>query len=57
MKYKVITISREFAAYGRTIAKRLAEELGLEWYDKDFVKKTVEESGFELEMIQKEGES
>ncbi|MBQ9421629.1 MAG: cytidylate kinase-like family protein [Lachnospiraceae bacterium] len=57
MKYKVITISREFAAYGRTIAKRLAEELGLEWYDKDFVKKTAEESGFELEMIQNEGES
>ena len=44
MKYKVITISREFAAYGRMIAKRLAEDLGQEWYDKDFVKKTEEES-------------
>ena len=56
MNYQVITISREYAAYGRTIAKALSEELGLQWYDKDFVKKTAEESGFETEMIQEEGE-
>lgn len=57
MKYQVITIHRDYAAYGRTIAKALSEALGLPWYDKDFVKKTVEESGFEKEMIQEEGES
>ncbi len=56
MKYQVITISRDYAAYGRTIAKALSEALDLHWYDKDFVKKTAEESGFETEMIQEEGE-
>ena len=57
MKYQVITIHRDFAAYGRTIARALSEALGLPWYDRDFVKKTALESGFESEMIREEGET
>lgn len=56
-QYPVITISREFCAYGRTIAKALSDELGVPFYDRDFVKKTVEESGYAEEDVQKEGES
>ena len=56
MGYKVITISREYAAYGRTIARKLSERLGIEFYDKDFVKETAIESGYTEEEIYKEGE-
>lgn len=52
----VITISREYGAGGRSVAKRLSELLGIPWYDKDFVKKTVESSGFSEEDILREGE-
>lgn len=52
----VITISREYGAGGRSVAKRLSELLGIPWYDKDFVKKTVEHSGFSEEDILREGE-
>lgn len=56
-KYPIITIARQYAAYGRTIAGALSERLGIPYYDKDFVKKTAEESGYTEEDILKEGES
>ena len=37
----IITISREFGAGGRTIAKGLSKELGIPWYDRDFVRLLV----------------
>ena len=53
---KVITISREFGAGGHTIGKRVAQELGIEIYDKDIVRETVRASGFETEVVQEEEE-
>ena len=53
---KIITISREYAAGGRKIAKLLAEQLNLPYYDKDIVKETAKASGFEPELIESEGE-
>lgn len=53
---KVITISREFGAGGHSIGKKVAEELGIEIYDKDIVKQTVEETGFDKSMIEREEE-
>lgn len=53
---QVITISREFGAGGRTIAKGLSEKLGIPWYDEDFVKKTAINSGYSVDEILKEGE-
>ena len=53
---KVITISREFGAGGHTIAKRVADELGITIYDKDIVRETVKASGFDMELVQKEEE-
>ena len=32
-----ITITRQFGSMGRTIAKKLSEELGIEFYDRDIV--------------------
>jgi len=55
-KLPVITISREYHAGGRSVAKALSEELGIPWYDKDFVKLASEISGYSVEEIQAEGE-
>lgn len=52
----VITINRQYAAYGRTMAAMLSERLGLMYYDKDFVRKTVAESGFDYEEVEKRGD-
>ena len=38
---KIITIGREFGAGGGEIGKRVAKELGVEYYDKDIIFKTV----------------
>ena len=53
---KIITISRECGAGGHTIGKRVAQELGIEIYDKDIVRETVRASGFETEVVQEEEE-
>ena len=53
---KVITISREYGAGGHTIGKRVAQELGIEIYDKDIVRETVKASGFDTEIVEQEGE-
>ena len=37
----VITINRDFGSLGRPIAKRLAELLGIEYYDRDIVEATA----------------
>ena len=56
LKYPVITISREYAAYGRTIAAGLSSRLGIPFYGKDFVKETAKQSGYSEEVIVREGE-
>lgn len=57
LQNRVITISRQYAAYGRTVASALAKNLGIEFYDRDFVKKTVEESGYSEDDVEREGEA
>lgn len=53
---KVITISREYGAGGHTIGKRVAQELGIELYDRDIVRETVKASGFEADVVEHEEE-
>lgn len=53
---KIITISREYGAGGHSIGQRVAEELGIPFYDRDIVKETARASGFETELIETEGE-
>ncbi len=55
-RYPVITISREFGAGGRSIAKSVSEKLGIPFFDKDFVKQTAAESGYSVEDVEREGE-
>ncbi|MCR5774753.1 MAG: cytidylate kinase-like family protein [Lachnospiraceae bacterium] len=52
----IITISREFAAGGRTVAKGLSEKLSIPWHDRDFIRLTAENSGYSEDEILKEGE-
>jgi cytidylate kinase len=56
MKYRVITITREFGSGGRTIGKALGEKLGYDVYDYEFVKKMTMESGLEEDYIKEYGE-
>ena len=53
---KVITISREYGAGGHTIGKQVAQELGIELYDRDIVRETVQASGYDTETVQQEEE-
>ncbi|MDD6188224.1 MAG: cytidylate kinase-like family protein [Clostridiales bacterium] len=45
MKHFVVTIGREFGSLGREAGKELAQELGVEFYDRDLVRKAAEELG------------
>lgn len=42
----VITISREFGSGGREIGRRVAERLGIRFYDKEIIALTAAQSGF-----------
>ena len=53
---KIITISREFGSGGRTIGRRVAEELGIPFYDKEIVEQISLESGFAPRFIEENGE-
>lgn len=51
-KKTIITISREFGSGGRLIGQRLAEKLGVPFYDKQLLDRIAEESGFSAELMQ-----
>ena len=46
MEKKIITISREFGAGGRTIGHLVADKLGIPFYDGKLVEDIAKESGF-----------
>lgn len=50
---QVITISREFGSGGRELGKRLADELGYAYYDKEIVTALAKQSGLDEEYIEK----
>lgn len=52
----VIAINRECGAGGRSLAAILSEKLDIPYYDRDFVSKTAEESGYEETEVEAEGE-
>ena len=52
----IITISREYGAGGHTIGKRVAEALGIEFYDRDIIRDTVKESGLDQSVVEHEEE-
>ena len=56
MEKKIITISREFGSGGRTIGRKIAEKLGIPFYDKELVDQIAVESGFAPKFIEEHGE-
>lgn len=60
MEKYVVTISRQFASMGRTIAKAMSEELGINFYDRDIVEETAARMGqtvTEISNIEEKGGS
>lgn len=57
MEQYVITISRQFGSMGRSIAKELSENLGIEFLDRDIVEATAKRMGLPVSVISDEEES
>lgn len=53
----VITISRQFASMGRSIAQELARQLGVEFYDRDIVEAAASRMGLPVSTISDNEES
>ncbi len=51
MKKTVITISREYGSGGRVIGKKLAEALGVSFYDGELLSLVAKESGYTVEFV------
>ena len=49
---KIITIGREYGSGGRTIGKKVAEKLGIPYYDRELVDKAAKHSGLAVEAIE-----
>ena len=47
-----ITISREYGSGGRYIGQLVADKLGIKLYDKEFIEKVAEKTGFSEEYIE-----
>lgn len=50
---KIITISREFGSGGREIGKRLADEMELNYYDKEIIMEIAKETGMDEQYIKR----
>ncbi|MEG0251971.1 MAG: cytidylate kinase-like family protein [Christensenellaceae bacterium] len=48
----IITISRQFASGGRSIGKKLADALGIPYYDKELITLAARESGYKEEFFE-----
>ena len=48
---KVITISREFGSGGREVGFRLAQKLGIPFYDRDIVEETAKRMGLPISVV------
>lgn len=56
MKNYVITIARGYGSGGRTIGKRLADELGIHFYDRELLRLASDHSGINEELFGKADE-
>ena len=55
-KGQIITIGRELGSGGREIGKRLSEELGIPFYDKEILDEAAKKSGYSKEIFEKHDE-
>lgn len=49
----IITISREYGAGGHVIAKAVAKELGIDFYDRDIIRAAAKESGLDTAEVER----
>ena len=56
MEKYIVTISRQFASLGRSIAQKLSEDLEIEFYDRDIVEATAKRMGQAISVISNEEE-
>ena len=56
MSIKYVTISREYGSGGREVGKKLADKLGIPFYDKEIIEQTAFKTGFAEEYVKKQGE-
>ena len=49
---RVITIGRQFGSGGREIGKRIAEALGITYYDKELLAMEAKASGMSAEYLE-----
>lgn len=50
---RIITISREFGSGGREVGKRLADELGFAYYDREIITEVAKESKMDQDYVEK----
>ena len=50
---KIITLSREFGSGGRELGKRLADELGFDYYDKEIITAIAEKKGLDEKYVER----
>ncbi len=56
MSNLIVSIGRQFGSGGAEIGKKLAEKLGIEFYDKELIKRASKESGISEKMFEKSDE-
>ena len=49
---RIITIGREFGSGGRELGRRLAEELGIEYYDREIMEQIAQKTSFSRDYVQ-----
>ncbi len=50
---RIITISREFGSGGRELGKRLSDELGFDYYDKEIIAAVAKGKGLDADYVEK----
>ena len=53
MKKNIITIGRQLGSGGRTVGKKLADALGIAYYDRELIDEVAKQSGFSAAFIEK----
>ncbi len=56
MGHKVYTIGREFGSMGLLVGQKLAERLGIKYYDKELLQQAAKQSGFCEEIFENHDE-
>ena len=51
MRHIVITIGAEYGSGGVEIGRMVADQLGIEYYNRDLIDKVVERTGVDKELV------